>query len=508
MNLAHYLSRAARQFGDKAAAIDGERQISFRKLEERSNRLAHALSDRGVPFQACVAIVLPNSIEWMEAEFGIAKIGAVTVPVAPRLHEQEMARMINAAEPAAVITNGEILERLKPHLTTADTVFFVVGGPASGKDCVAYEEALSAASSELVCVDVDEFEHGRVLRFTSGSTGQPKGVFLTHRNWMGITNSMLLDRCYLYESDIIFNCGGFSHAGGLWIMPAAIRGATLQIKDTFDAEMIVRHIEEGKATVVQLSPTVLRRILDVPEIAERNIDALRVMTYSGSPIDSVTLADALAIFGNRLVQSYGANEAAAVTVMSPKDHAGLVGYSGWQQPLGRETALAEVKIADKDGKALPVGEIGEMAIRGPMVFRRYWRDPELTEKAFRDGWYYSGDLAMRGENGLLYMSGRSKDIIITGGYNVVPREVERVLESHAVVQEAAVVGIAHRDWGEQVTAFVRLKPGAVLAEDALIDYCRDEMTFYKKPKRIHFLDEMPRNVNGKIDRETLRKHKG
>ena len=248
----------------------------------------------------------------------------------------------------------------------------------------------------------------------------------------------------------------------------------------------------------------LRRILDVPDIAKRDLSGLRILTYSGSPIDSATLADALAVLGNRLVQSYGSNEAAAVTVMSPRDHARFVGYSGWQQPLGRETTLAEVMVADPEGKRLPIGEIGELAIRGPMVFRRYWREPELTEKAFRNGWYYTGDLVMRDHSGLLYMSGRSKDIIITGGYNVVPREVERVLESHPAVLETAVVGVPHREWGEQITAFVALKPGQNVSESALIEFCRDQMTHYKKPKQIRFLERLPLSSNGKIDRAKLK----
>lgn len=504
MNVARHVARAAMNFGDKVAAYDGPRTISFRQLEERSNRLANALAALGVAFQDRVAIVLPNSIEWLESEFGVAKIGAITVPLGPRLHESELARMITAADPAAVITDLEILERLRPHLASTDIRFVVVGGAGQRPGCVDYEATLAAGSANPICVDVDEYEHGRVLRFTSGSTGQPKGVFLTHRNWMGISHSMLLDRCYLNDSDIVLNCGGYSHAGGLWIVPAILRGAALQIQDKFDAELLVRHVEEGRATVIQLAPTVLRRILDVPDIAKRDLSGLRILTYSGSPIDSATLADALAVLGNRLVQSYGSNEAAAVTVMSPRDHARFVGYSGWQQPLGRETTLAEVMVADPEGKRLPIGEIGELAIRGPMVFRRYWREPELTEKAFRNGWYYTGDLVMRDHSGLLYMSGRSKDIIITGGYNVVPREVERVLESHPAVLETAVVGVPHREWGEQITAFVALKPGQNVSESALIEFCRDQMTHYKKPKHIRFLERLPLSSNGKIDRAKLK----
>jgi acyl-CoA synthetase (AMP-forming)/AMP-acid ligase II len=505
MNVSKYLPRAAMKFGNRIAAYDGDRSTTFRQLEDRSNQLANALSGIGVQFQDKVAILLPNCIEWIEAEFGIGKIGAVTVPLSPRLHEAEIARVLKFSEATCVVISAEILERVAPALAALPLTFLVVGEGGGQPSYHDYEAVLTSASSAPVCVDVNAAEHGRVLRLTSGSTGQAKGVFLSHRNWASIAHSMLLDRCSLQDTDHIFNCGGFSHAGGLWLLPSIIRGSTLEINDKFDAEMIVQHIERARATVVQLAPTVLRRILDLPDVRSRDFSKLRVLTYSGAPIDSRTLADALEILGPKLVQSYGSNEAAAVTVMTPHDHARFVGYQGWQQPLGREATLTDVMIMGEDGKPVATGEVGDLAIRGPMVFHSYWREPELTERAFRNGWYITGDLVFRDDTGMMYMAGRSKDIIITGGFNVVPREVEKILEAHPAVLEAAVVGLPHREWGEEVTAFVTLKRDQRLSSEALIDFCRDKITSYKKPKLVHILDQLPLNSNGKVDRPLLRK---
>ncbi len=229
------------------------------------------------------------------------------------------------------------------------------------------------------------------------------------------------------------------------------------------------------------------------------------MHYGGAPIDGPMLAEALAVIGPKLVQGYGLNEAGIVCTLQAADQPKAIGQQGGLQPRGREVTMAEIVIADATGRAVADGEIGEITIRGPMVFPEYWRDPQATAVAIREGgFFWTGDLALRGANGYVYLAGRSKDIIVTGGFNVSPDEVESMVARHPAVHQCAVIGIADREWGEQVTAFVVVRPGMSLTAKELIDFCRDNLTGYKKPREVRFVTSLPVNSNGKVVRRMLR----
>lgn len=502
MNIGSYVARAARFFGDRVAVVEGPRSLSFNELEERTNRLAHALTGIGIKAGDRVAVALPNSTEWIEADYAVVKAGAMSVPVSPKLHDQEILRMIGAVRSSLLIANEEVLGRLAKSGATPDIPVISVDGP-SGLD---YAALIADASSDPICVEVDDATAGRVMRFTSGTTGAPKGVFLTHRNWLAVAHCTLLDRWNLVEGDFYLGTSPYAHAAGLWLLPALIRGAAVNVVDKFDPQFIFGEIKADRCNVLQLVPTGLRRLLDLPGVSPEHFTKLKAVSYGGAPIDAPTLSDALSIIGPKLVQGYGLNEAAIVCTLKQEDHhPEALGRAGWQQPLGREVAMAEVKIADADGRPVPDGEVGEIMIRGPMVLPNYWENPEATANAIRpDGYFRTGDLGMRGDNGIIYMAGRSKEIIVTGGYNVSPGEVEAVLLRHPGVHQCAVIGLPDREWGEQVTAFVVTKPGAAPGEAELIEHCRDHLTSYKKPKAIRFVEALPINSNGKVMRLTLR----
>ncbi|TVR07637.1 MAG: long-chain fatty acid--CoA ligase [Salinarimonadaceae bacterium] len=503
MNVGSYVARAARFFSERIAVIDGDRSVSFSTLEDRTNRLAHALAARGVRLGDRVAIILPNSLEWIEADFAVAKAGGMSVPITTRLHEREMAAMLTISETSAVITTPEILARLEP-LVDVSAMARILVGP-TGAD--GYEDAVAGASSSPICVEVDEARDGRVMRFTSGTTGKPKAVYLTHRNWIAVAHNTLLDRFNLQKGDVFLGTSPYAHAGGLWILPSLMRGATIRNLERLDPEALVALIEKGECTMLQLVPTALRRILDLPRIREADLSRLRAISYGGAPIEGSTLREALDVIGHKLVQGYGLNEAAIVCTLPPEEHGVALSHRGWQQPLGREVLMAEVAIMGPDGRPVPDGEVGEIAIRGPMVFTHYWKNPEATAQAIREGGYFwTGDLGLRGENGFIYIAGRSKDIIVTGGYNVSPDEVEAVVDQHPAVRQCAVVGLPDREWGETVTAFVILMPGAQASEADIIDFCRERLTSYKKPKAVRFVESLPVNSNGKVMRRLIREN--
>ncbi len=502
MNIASYVARGARFFGNRIAIAEGGRHVTFAELDARTNRLGNALVGLGLSLGDRVAIVLPNSTEWIEADYAVVKGGGVAVPLSPRLHDTEIVRMMKSVDTSLLIANEEVLARLSRAGWAADIPVISVDGPG-GLD---YVGLIADASPAPLCLDVDAPVAGRMMRFTSGTTGTPKGVFLTHGNWLSIACSTLLDRWNLVEGDWYIGTSPYAHAAGLWLLPALMRGVTVNVTDRFDPQFILGEIEAGRCNVLQLVPTGLRRLLDLPGISPENFENLKVVSYGGAPIDAPTLSDALRIIGPKLVQGYGLNEAATVSTLKPEDHVPeAIGRTGWRQPLGREVSLAEVKITNPDGHEVADGEIGEILIRGPMVLPYYWENPEATSAAIgTDGFFRTGDLGMRGERGMIYLAGRIKEIIVTGGYNVSPGEVEAVLLQHPEVHQCAVIGLPDREWGETVSAFVVAKAGAAPTEAELIEHCRRGLTSYKKPKTIRFVDDLPLNSNGKVMRLALR----
>jgi acyl-CoA synthetase (AMP-forming)/AMP-acid ligase II len=501
MNVGMHVVRAARFFGERTAIIDGGRSLSFRALDERTNRLAHALVGRGLKRNDRALLVLPNSAEWIEADFALAKAGCVTVPINAGLHENEIALMGASVDARLLITSKALLARLEPMIDALKLSVLVVGASGSSS----YEEAMSRGSATPICAEVDEAVDGRIIRFTSGTTGAPKGVYLTHRNWLATAYCTLLDRCNMQPDDVYVGTSPYVHAGGLWLLPALIRGSAVRIVEKFDPDMLLGLIKTGNCSVLQVVPTGLRRLLDNPMATALRSGALRTVSYGGAPIDGPTLDEAAELLGSKLTQGYGLNESPIVSTLRQHDrHDDGANGVVWHQPLGREVSMAEVAILGEDGRSLPAGEVGEIVVRGPMVFREYWCNPEATAHAQRGGFFHTGDLGLRGADGSLYLAGRSKDIIVTGGYNVSPPEVEAVLLLHDAVHQCVVVGLPDREWGEQITAFVVLKPDRTATEVELIDFCRRYLTSYKKPKSVRFVTELPVNNNGKVVRRLLR----
>lgn len=500
MNVAAYVARAARFFGSNTAIIDRDRSMSFQQLEERTNRLAHALVAAGLEHNDRVLVILPNSLEWIEADYAVVKAGGVSTPINVSLHENEMLGMAASVDARFLITHHTLLPQLEPAIKALNLRVLAVGGSGS----LSYENAISRAAASPICVDVDEATDGRIIRFTSGTTGAPKGVYLTHRNWLAMAHCMLLDRCSMSADDVYVGTSPFVHAAGLWLLPSLIRGSAVRVVEKFDPDILINLIKTGDCTVLQVVPTGLRRLLDHPMAAALRSDTLRAVSYGGAPIDNATLEEATAVFGSKLTQGYGLNEAPIVSTLRHHKHYAPAAGADWHQPLGREVSMAEVVILGEDGQAVPDGEIGEIAVRGPMVFREYWRNPEATAKSLRNGFFHTGDLGQRGADGSLYLAGRSKDIIVTGGYNVSPSEVEAVLLRHDSVDKCVVVGLPDRQWGEQITAFVVLRQGQRPTEAELIEFCRKYLTSYKKPKSIRIVPSLPVNANGKVVRRLLR----
>jgi len=343
------------------------------------------------------------------------------------------------------------------------------------------------------------------INYTSGTSGVPKGVMLTHRNWSAMTRNMLIDRD-LRGDDVVGHVGPLTHASGTYFVPWFLRGACSVIVDG-GIDGLLEAIGREKITVFTCVPTVLTRIVNHPKLAQFDLSSLRAIGYGAEPIPFNTLEKALAKFGPILTQNYGLTEAMMTVATLPPEGHFTLDAAGQRVPragcIGRPYTFVEVVLRDEQGQPVPVGEIGEITIRSEHMTAGYWNRPEETAKVLRDGWLWTGDLARRDEQGYITMAGRSKDMLISGGFNIYPAELEAVLTNHPQVQEAAVFGVPDADWGEIAVAFVVPVAGSQPRDQDLIDHCKPILGL-RSPRRFAFVDALPKNGNGKIDKPKLR----
>ncbi|MBV9338407.1 MAG: AMP-binding protein, partial [Solirubrobacterales bacterium] len=372
-----------------------------------------------------------------------------------------------------------------------------------------YEALVRAASPEepapLAGSD-DPF----AIMYTSGTTGLPKGALVTHGNLeSNVYNQAIADKAD--PQDINLTAAPLYHMGGLFMSTTyAALGCTQVILERFDAGQLLQTLAAERATVCLLVPTMLNMVLGDPATTEQDHGSLRLIFYGGSTIPVTLLRRAISELGCAFTQGYGLTETIEATFLTAADHV-LDGDPDRERRLssaGREAVNAEIRIVDERFRELPAGEIGEVQIRSPSVIREYWRAAEATRDAIRDGWFCTGDVGYRDDGGYLFIVDRRKDVIITGGTNVYPREVEEVLYGHPGVLEVAVVGLPDEKWGEAVTAVAVVRQGDEVSERELISYCDGRMAPYKKPKAARFVDALPRNPSGKILKRELRERFG
>ena len=346
------------------------------------------------------------------------------------------------------------------------------------------------------------------LQYTSGTTGKPKGVVWTYRIGYNVVTSVLfnLDQPIGPET-INLNIGPLTHAAGLMLMIYYCRGACNVILPGFDEKAVLEAIARERVTSVLLIPTMLYRLLRYPDLRSYDVSSIRRIWYGTAPMAVERLKEAIQVFGNVFRQNYGMTEIAQpITFLGPEDHL----LEGTEEQLrrlssaGRPAMGVEVRVADEEGRSVAPGEIGEVLIRSNKLMSGYWKMPEETAAAFAGGWFHTRDMATLDEQGYLYIVDRKSDMIISGGFNIYPREVEEILMAHPGVAEAAVIGVPDEVWGEAVKALVVPKEGADFTDAQIIEHCRRNLAGYKKPRSVEFIREIPKNLYGKIDRRALK----
>jgi acyl-CoA synthetase (AMP-forming)/AMP-acid ligase II len=505
MNIGTLVNRAARWYSDKTAVACAGKERTFTEIDENSNKCANSLAKLGLVKGDRVGLYADNSVEYFEAVFGLFKSGIVGVGVNSMLSVQEAIYIINDSGARVVITSPRVAESLfsmKSRLPAVERYICIGKAPKGELD---YYEFIKGQSSSPPNVQLEEDDLAQLF-YTGGTTGVPKGAMVTHRVVNNVIMNMQADLCHVTQRDIVLSSGSLAHANGYYCLLFFIEGAKIIIPEGYVPKDILSTIEREKVTVLPGYPTTLIRLIDYPDIKKFNLSSLRLITYGASPMPTEKLRKALEIFGNKLAQGYGQAEALmTITFLTPEDHMfALAERPERLASCGRPYLTQEVRVVDNEDNDVPYGQTGEVVTRGKVCMAGYWNQPEATAKTIRGGWVYTGDIGWMDEEGYLYLVDRKKDIIITGGENVYAREVEDVINSHPAVSEAAVIGVPDDSWGESIKAVIALKPGMKATSEEIIQYCKERLSSYKKPKTVEFVDELPKTAANKISKKDLR----
>lgn len=502
MNIAQLLVRSATVFPERPAVLLGEHCLfNYRALAGRVACIAGYLRETlGLVPGKRVAIFMTNCPEYLEVLYGIWWAGLVAVPVNAKLHPREVAYVLGDAEASCLFVSADLASDTVPLATGIASVkrIFALGT----RD---YAELLKAAPIAPQRRAADDLAW---LFYTSGTTGYPKGVMQTHRNLLVMTSCYFSDVDPVDPADAIVYAAPISHGAGMYNFAHVLKAARHVVPESggFDAEELCRLAGRIGRLSLFAAPTMVKRLVEHIEASGADPSGFKTLVYGGGPMYVEDIRKAFDVMGNRFVQIYGQGECPMTITALSREHLADRSHPRWLERIasvGVPQSLVEVRVADADGNMLANGETGEILVRGDAVMAGYWRNPDATASALHDGWLWTGDMGSFDGDGFLTLNDRSKDVIISGGSNIYPREVEEVLLKHPAVREVAVVGRQDPEWGEVVIAFV-VGTGVSAAElDAL---CLEQIARFKRPKEYRFMDSLPKNNYGKVLKTELRKH--
>ncbi|MBW2029902.1 MAG: AMP-binding protein [Deltaproteobacteria bacterium] len=502
MNAGYLVERSARYFPERTAFVIDGTAVTYRHLNRRINKLANALLSLGLKKGDRVGLLFHNSYAYLESFLALYKAGLVWVRLNARLAPQELKGMLEDSGAVVLMHGpqfGETAEAISEGLQ-----WTIHEGDGPG---IVYEEFLEKGADHEPEANVT-LEDLSDLWYTSGTTGAPKGIMLTHRNIMTCTQLLLSDVYDITTEDKFLTAGALSHAGSVRVLPFIIRGAACYLHSHFDPDRMLSETREQGITDWAVVPTMLVAIMDHPKFEEFDLGAMKRITYAGSPLPVERIKEGLEKFGPILDQSYGQAESIITITHLPRQDHVTNGDPIREKRLasaGREYPGVRVRVVNEADEAIGPGEVGEVVTRSDLVMRGYWNQPEKTEEAMKGGWLHTGDIGYMDEGGYLFLVDRKHDKIITGGLNVFPREVEEVLATHEAVAQVAVFGVKDPYWGEAVTAAIVLKRGKRATEDDIKAFCKENLAGYKRPKKILFMDDLPKNLYGKVMRKELKK---
>ena len=508
MNIGHFLTKAAYLYPTHPAWIEDNISIPYKTAEKRVNKLGNALLNLTTTNNDLVAMLLPNCHQAIETILAPISVGMAVVPLNTRLHHNEHQYMINHSNASILIYSDRFVDHIdKIRKSLPSVKHFVCVGETTKND-IAYEQLISSTPYKNLPEQVQS-EDLAWLFYTSGTTGKPKGAMLSHRNLIAMANSYLSDVNPVKQKDVLLHAAPITHGSGLIIFHHIVRGAshTFPSNSSFIPKEIFKNIQDNKVTTMFLAPTMINMLMSSKEISTYDISSLHTVIYGGGPMYTEHILKAINIFGNIFTQIYGQGEAPMAITTLPKNE-----HITNNNPLllkrlssaGTEITGIHVKILDSNDNELPLGKHGEIVVRGDLVMNGYFNNVEATSQTLRNGWLHTGDIGYLDTNRYLYITDRKNDMIISGGANVYPREIEEVIATHPSVAEVAVIGIPDNTWGESVKAFVVPHEKKQLSENEIIEFCLTHLASYKKPKSVEILSLLPKNAYGKIEKQTLR----
>jgi fatty-acyl-CoA synthase len=509
--LGELIARNSRKFPNKEAIIFGETRLTWKEFNARINRLAHALMDMGIGKGDKVALFMFNCNQYLECYYALGKIGAIAVPLNFRLHTEEIVYIANNADAVALVVGEQLVDTIqgiRDQLPLIKHYISVSSEPIEGM--LQYESLIQKYPDDEPLVLVDD-EDPAFIMYTAGTTGRPKGAVLTHKSQAAMWTAASIQLASepgvgnVWDYRVCSPPPLFHMASFGYCQAHLLVGATVVLPtQVFNPVEIMETIEREKIDSILLIPAMTNFLLLTPGLDKYDVSSLKMWMSGAAPLPTQTRKAMLERFPGLLsYDCFGQTETGAlVAMLRPSEREQKVAS------VGRALPFIQVRVVDSEDRDVPVGEVGEAVYQGPNLMKEYYKDPEGTAQAFRSGWFHSGDLVRQDEEGYIYVVDRKTDMIISGGENIYPAEVEDVLYRHPKILEAAVIGVYDAQWGEAVKAIVVPKAGECLTEEEVIDFCKQHLASYKKPKSVDFVDSLPRNPAMKVLKTVLREKYG
>jgi len=512
MNTTDFLNIAVSICPERDFIVFEGNRLSYEAAGERTNRMAQALAELGVVKGTRVGILSVNCPQYIEAYFAAAKTGAIFVPLNFRAKGDELQYMIERAEVKVLFVGERYVDMVRDIISDLPVLetCIAIDGPEEGM--LDYEDQIAAASEEEFFGEIED-EDVTILMFTSGTTGRPKAVPLTHESF----SSYILENVEPADPEIeeknILTVPMYHIAGIQAVFAAVYGGRTLILMRQFELNEWLETVQRERANRAMLVPTMIKQIIDCPDFDSCDFSSLKIITYGAAAMPFEVIKKAIRKFpGVSFINAFGQTETGStITTLGPEDH----DVSGTEEEMekklkrlassiGKPLPDVEVRIIDETGKPLPANVVGEIVARGPRIMSGYWQDEAKTAQAFTpDGWLRTSDMGYMDEDGYIFLAGRADDLIIRGGENISPREVEEVLLDFPKIKDVAVIGVHSEEWGQEPRAVVVLQEGEAATEEEIIEFSRAKLASFKRPRSVVFVDDLPRSALGKLSRKTL-----